>query len=257
MSYDLCASKLCECDYTYHDIFFLWECMDRGQRWKDWCSRRFRGSIPWRTCALQKLVLSSMWPLEISENRTFQQKSFTCLFLIKVRDHKSFQWMLIEPDQDEIASVHEALSACLFLASILFYSNPRRNVLGPDRPIDAVKYHQSYLVLRNEKIMSFIWMTHWHLGSKKTPQPVTCWFFYHPLGRLRASFRIHHSPWSEMLKVGCMVPCILPLNQSECKIFGSTSTRGNKYAYALPDLSPLYLSSRCPIARHRTIKDIE
>ncbi len=29
-----------------------------------------------------------------------------------------------------------------------------------------------------------IWMTHWRLGSEKTPQPVKCWFFYHPLGRL-------------------------------------------------------------------------
>ncbi len=27
--------------------------------------------------------------------------------------------------------------------------------------------------------------THWHLGSEKTPQPVSCWFFDHPLGRVR------------------------------------------------------------------------
>ncbi len=31
-----------------------------------------------------------------------------------------------------------------------------------------------------------IWRTHWCLGSEKTPQPVKCWFFYHPLGRLKS-----------------------------------------------------------------------
>ena len=32
-----------------------------------------------------------------------------------------------------------------------------------------------------------IWRTNQHLGSEKTPQPVKCCFFYHPLGRLKGS----------------------------------------------------------------------
>ncbi len=38
--------------------------------------------------------------------------------------------------------------------------------------------------LRNISCGFVILRTHWHLGSEKTPQPVNCWFFDHPLGRL-------------------------------------------------------------------------
>ncbi len=46
--------------------------------------------------------------------------------------------------------------------------------------------NRSYFCYR---LMTFanivILRTHWRLGSEKTQQPVKCWFFDHPLGRLK------------------------------------------------------------------------